>query len=61
MGNGVWRDYPSNPREFDGWLQGNAVLRAQSWRSESLRWRWQPEFCRCPDGATVLSSVTAPK
>ena len=26
MGNGVWRDYPSNPREFDGWLKANAVL-----------------------------------
>jgi hypothetical protein len=26
MGNGVWRNYPSNPREFDGWLKANAIL-----------------------------------
>ena len=40
MGNGVWRDYPSNPREFDRWLKANAVL-GQSRRSESWRWRWR--------------------
>jgi hypothetical protein len=26
MRNGIWRDYLSNPRQFDGWLKANAVL-----------------------------------
>jgi hypothetical protein len=26
MGNGIWRDYARNPREFDGWLKANAVV-----------------------------------
>ncbi len=26
MGNGIWRDYLRNPREFDRWLEANAVL-----------------------------------
>ena len=26
MGNGIWRDYARNPREFDGWLNANAIL-----------------------------------
>ncbi len=26
MGNGIWRNYLGNPREFDGWLKANGVL-----------------------------------
>jgi hypothetical protein len=26
VGNGIWRDYLRNPREFDGWLKANAVV-----------------------------------
>ena len=26
MGTDSWRDYQTNPREFDGWLKANAVL-----------------------------------
>jgi hypothetical protein len=26
VGNGIWRDYLTNPHEFDGWLKANAVL-----------------------------------
>jgi hypothetical protein len=26
MGNGLWRDYLRNPREFDKWLTANAIL-----------------------------------
>ena len=26
MGNGLWRDYLTNPREFDGWIKANAFI-----------------------------------
>src|SRR5205814_4851506 len=26
MGNSVWRNYLTNPHEFDGWIEANAVL-----------------------------------
>ena len=26
MGNGLWRNYLTNPREYDGWLSANTVL-----------------------------------
>jgi hypothetical protein len=26
MGKGLWRDYLTNPREFDGWLKANAFV-----------------------------------
>jgi hypothetical protein len=26
MGSDFWRDYPRNPREFEGWLRANTVL-----------------------------------
>ena len=61
MGNGVWRDYPSNPREFDGWLKANAVLGsvlAVGIMAMALAGLYSAGR---PDGATELSSVTAPK
>jgi hypothetical protein len=26
MGSDFWRDYPRNPREFEGWLRANTVI-----------------------------------
>jgi hypothetical protein len=45
MGSDFWRDYPRNPREFEGWLRANTVLGsilamgilAMPWRVSTLR------------------------
>jgi len=58
MGNGVWRDYPSNPRAFDGWLKANAVLGsilAVGILAMALAGLYSS------DNATEFSSVTRPK
>ena len=61
MGKRIKRDYLRNPREFDGWLNANAILgsilavgmfaMALAGLNSSGR----------PDAATELSSVTASK
>jgi hypothetical protein len=59
MGNGVWRDFPSHPREFDGWCRANAILGsvlAVGILAMALASLFSAGF---PDGATEFSSVTA--
>ena len=62
MGNGVWRDYPSNPREFDGWLQGKRRPQGSILAVGIMAMALASLYSAgSPDGATELSSVTAPK
>jgi len=61
MGNDFWRDYPSNPREFERWLRANTVL--GSILAIGILVMALAGFYSAgqPDGATEFSSVTASK
>jgi hypothetical protein len=61
MGNGVWRDFPSHPREFDGWCRANAILGSVLAVGILVMALAGLFSAGLPDGATEFSSVTAPK
>ena len=61
MGNDYWRNYPSNPREFERWLRANAVLGsilAMGILAMAVAGLYS---AGPPDVATEFSSVTASK
>jgi hypothetical protein len=61
MGSDFWRDYPRNPREFEGWLRANTVLGsilAMGILAMAVAGLYSAGR---PDVATEFSSVTASK
>jgi hypothetical protein len=60
MLNSVWRNYRTNPHEFDGWIRANAVLGAIlaiGMVAMALAGLYSPGPV---NGVTELTSVTAP-
>ena len=59
MGNAVWRDYLTNPHEFDGWVKANAVvgsILAIGMLAMALAGLY---FAAPPDAMTEFSNVAA--
>jgi hypothetical protein len=60
MGNAVWRDYLTNPHEFDGWVKANAVV-GSILAIGMLAMALTGLFAGPPDGVMEVSSVAASK
>jgi hypothetical protein len=61
MGNAIWRNYLTNPHEFDGSVKANAVvgsILAIGMLAMALAGLY---FAGPPDGVTEFSSVAASK
>jgi hypothetical protein len=61
MGNSIWRNYLTNPYEFDSWIKANAVLGsilAIGMLTMALAGLY---FAGALDGVTEFSSVAASK
>jgi hypothetical protein len=60
MPNSVWRNYRTNPHEFDGWIRANAILGAILAIGIVALALGGLYFPGPVDGVTELSSVAAP-
>jgi hypothetical protein len=61
MRNSTWRNYLTNPHEFDGWVKANAVVGSMLAIGMVVMALAGLYFAGPHDGMTVFSSVAASK